>query len=342
MGSTAFSKGGDIPVDGAALTKRGKYGKISSLGRIASKNDDNASALHNNTMKENNCMAEAAAIRSGGFMRKLLPLVDVTRLPRELWRNRSLLWQMTKRNIEQRYRGSMLGLLWSFVQPLMMLVVYTFVFSVVLKAKWGVSATEGKGAFAVIMFCGMTIFNLFSESLIGCSSVIVTNQNLVKKVIFPLEILPMTCVFTTYVLGLAWFILLFLGAYFILGFVGWTMLLIPVVMLPVMIFTSGVSYLVAALGVFVRDTQYVIGVLLQILFFATPIFYPVTAVPENLRWVLIWNPLTVFITQARNVFLYGKMPDWAFLGLATLVSVVVLQLGVFFFTRTKRGFADVF
>lgn len=275
------------------------------------------------------------------LLKKLLTLFDFASLPRTLWRNRDLLWQMTRRNIEQRYRGSVLGLVWSFVQPLMMLCVYTFVFSVVFQARWGVSAGEGRGSFAVIMFCGMAIFNLFSDAVVTGSTVVVTNQNLVKKVIFPLEVLPMAGVLTTYALGLAWFVLLFFGSWLILGFVGWTMLLLPVVMLPVMIFTSGIVYLVSALGVFVRDIPYVVGVVLQMLFFATPIFYPVSAVPDRLRWVLTWNPMTVFIEQARNVFLYGRMPDWAFLGLATLVSLAVLQCGYYFFVKTKRGFADV-
>lgn len=272
---------------------------------------------------------------------KLAALFDFVSLPRILWKNRDLLGQMTRRNVEQRYRGSLLGLVWSFVQPLMMLTVYTFVFSVVFKAKWGVSVDGGKGSFAVIMFCGMTMYNLFSEAVMTSCMVVVNSQNLVKKVIFPLEILPMVCVFTTYIFGLPWFLLLFIGAYFILGFIGATMLLLPVVLLPLVIFSTGLSYFVAALGVYVRDTQYVLGIVLQILFFATPIFYPTSAVPENLRWILSWNPLTVFIEQARNVFLYGKLPDWLFLGMATLVSLIVLQLGYYFFVRTKRGFADV-
>ena len=274
---------------------------------------------------------------------KLLKLFDLTALPRTVWRNRSLLWQMSSRNVQVRYRGSVLGLVWSFVQPLMMLCVYTFVFSIVFKAKWGVDAAAqgGKGAFAVIMFCGMSMYNLFSEAT-NLSCICVTgNSNLVKKVIFPLEILPFSQVLATFAVGMAWFLLLFVGAWQILGFVGWTMLLLPVVLAPLVLFTLGVSYFVAALGVFVRDTQYVMGVILQVLFFATPIFYPISAVPENLRWILEYNPLTVFIEQARNVFLYGLMPDWKFLGIAALVSCAVLQMGYFFFVRTKKGFADV-
>ena len=273
-------------------------------------------------------------------IRKIIGVFNVFSLPRVVWRNRDLLAQMTRRNVEARYRGSFLGLVWTFVQPLMMLCVYTFVFSVVFKMRWGVS-TGGKGAFAVIMLCGMALYNMFLEA-VNCASLSVSSSpNLVKKVIFPLEVLPLSQVCSTFINGLAWFILLFIGSWQILGFVGWTMLLLPVVLVPFVVFTLGISYIVASLGVFIRDTQYVVGVVLQVLFFATPIFYPISAVPERFRIYLEMNPLTVFIEQARNVFLYGHLPDWQFLGVATAVSVVVLQLGFFFFVRTKRGFADV-
>ena len=264
-------------------------------------------------------------------------------LLRTVVKNRSLFAQMTKRNVEMRYRGSALGLVWSFVQPLMMLCVYTFVFSVVFKSRWGVDVSVGdsRGAFAVIMFCGMALFNLFAESInMSCGS-IVGNPNLVKKVIFPLEILPLAQVATTFILGMAWFVLLFVGSWLILGGIHWTMLLLPLVLIPLVVFSTGFSFFVASLSVYVRDTQYVIGVILQVLFFATPIFYPINAVPERFRIFLEMNPLTVFIEQARNVFLYGRMPDWLFLGLATLVSLIVLQFGYYFFVKTKRGFADV-
>lgn len=275
------------------------------------------------------------------MIRKILSLFDITALVRVMWRHKNLLWQMTKRNVEARYKGSMLGLVWSFVYPLMMLCVYTFVFSVVFKARWGVDTAGGKGAFAVIMFCGMAMFNIFSESVLTCSGVIVGNQNLVKKVIFPLEVLPLSQVLTTFILGIAWFVLLFFGAYFVLHSLHWTMVLLPCVLLPMVIFTLGVSYFTAALGVFIRDTQYAIGVITQILFFATPIFYPIEAVPVNFQRVLRANPLTAMIDAARDVFLYGRLPNWHYLMVATIISLAVLQLGFFFFQRTKRGFADV-
>lgn len=277
------------------------------------------------------------------MLRKLLSLFDIFDLPRVILRNRSLFLQMTRRNVEARYRGSLLGLIWSFVQPLMMLCVYTFVFSVVFKARWGVDVAggSGRGAFAVIMFCGMAMFNLFSEAVNSSSVCIVGNQNLVKKVIFPLEVLPFIQVCTTFILGTAWFVLLFFGTWFILGNLSWTMFLLPLALVPLVIFTLGISYFVAALGVYVRDTQYVIGVVLQVLFFATPIFYPINQVPERFRVWLELNPLTVYIEQARAVFLYGQLPNWRFLGVATIVALVVMQLGYFFFLRTKKGFADV-
>ena len=275
-------------------------------------------------------------------MKKLLQLFNLAILPRTIWQNRSLLGQMVRRNIEQRYRGSALGLVWSFVQPLIMLCIYTFVFSVVFKARWGEGAIgAGRGAFAVIMFCGMSMFNLFSESVAMCCGIVTGHANLVKKVIFPLEILPLMQVATTFILGMAWFILLFFGAWLVLGNLSWSMLLLPLIIVPLLLFTSGIAFLVASLGVYVRDTQYVVGIVLQILFFITPVFYPINAVPENFQVYLEMNPLTVFIEQARNVFLYGNMPDWSFLGIATLVSLAILQLGFFFFFRTKKGFADV-
>ncbi len=274
-------------------------------------------------------------------MRLLKEVLDISAPWRVVLRNRSLLWQFVKRNVAVRYRGSMLGLVWSFVQPLMMLCVYTFVFSIVLKARWGMGTGDSKGAFAIIMFCGMALYNIFAECVASSCGVVVANPNLVKKVIFPLEVLPLAQTFSTFILSTVWFILLFLGAIFIYGKVSLTMLLLPLVLFPLFLFTQGISYFVASLGVYVRDTSYVVQVILQILFFMTPIFYPITVVPKQYRWPLEANPLTILIEQARNVFLYGRLPDWTFLGIAFLISVIVLQLGFVWFSRTKKGFADV-
>ena len=268
-------------------------------------------------------------------------LLDFRRLPAIAVSNRSLLWQFVKRNILVRYRGSFLGVLWSFVHPLMMLCVYTFVFSVVFKARWGVDTGGGRGSFAIIMFCGMAIFNVFSEAVNLNCGIVVSNTNLVKKVIFPLEILPLSQTVATFIVGMVWFLLLFLGAVFIFGKLSFTMLLLPLILIPLFLFALGVSFFTASLGVYVRDTSYVVGVVLQVLFFVTPIFYPVSAIPERFRWPIRLNPLTLLIEEARKVFLYGELPDWRFLVAAFLISLLVLHLGFLWFHKTKKGFADV-
>ena len=137
------------------------------------------------------------------------------------------------------------------------------------------------------------------------------------------------------------FLLLFLGAVFIFGKLSFTMLLLPLILVPLFLFTLGVSFFTASLGVYVRDTSYAVGVVLQILFFMTPIFYPVSAIPERFRWPILMNPLTLLIEEARKVFLYGELPDWRFLGVAYLISLLVLHLGFLWFHKTKKGFADV-
>ena len=275
------------------------------------------------------------------MLNTLRDILDFRRLPEIAVSNRSLLWQFVKRSVSARYRGSMLGIFWSFIQPMMMLCVYTFVFSVVFRSRWGTDIGSGRGSFAIILFCGLALFNLFSEAVTLNSGIIVSNTNLVKKVIFPLEILPLSQTLATFAVGMVWFLLLFLGTVFVFGKLSFTMLLLPLVLIPLFLFTLGVSFFTASLGVYVRDTSYAVGVVLQILFFLTPIFYPVSAIPERFRWPILLNPLTILIEEARKVFLYGELPDWRFLGAAFLISLLVLHLGFLWFHKTKKGFADV-
>ncbi|MBP5584870.1 MAG: ABC transporter permease [Lentisphaeria bacterium] len=275
------------------------------------------------------------------MLNTLRDILDFRRLPEIAVSNRSLLWQFVKRSVSARYRGSMLGIFWSFIQPMMMLCVYTFVFSVVFRSRWGTDIGSGRGSFAIILFCGLALFNLFSEAVTLNSGIIVSNTNLVKKVIFPLEILPLSQTLATFAVGMVWFFLLFLGTVFVFGKLSFTMLLLPLVLIPLFLFTLGVSFFTASLGVYVRDTSYAVGVVLQILFFLTPIFYPVSAIPERFRWPILLNPLTILIEEARKVFLYGELPDWRFLGAAFLISLLVLHLGFLWFHKTKKGFADV-
>lgn len=257
-------------------------------------------------------------------------------------RHKELLWQMLLRNITARYRGSVLGLVWSFAHPLMMLAVYTFVFGIVFKSRWGAGVLENNGAaFPLIMFCGLCVFNIFSESVTYSTSLIVNNPSYVKKVIFPVEILPLCTVLTALAFGVAWFVLLFLGTILFLHQLSWTMLLLPVTLVPLLLFSAGISYLVASLGVYLRDIPQLVSIATQVLFFMTPIFYPISIVPERLRWILEINPLSAVVDQTRNLFLFGIAPEFWPCLLMFVESFIVFQLGLTWFMKTKKGFADV-
>ncbi len=258
-----------------------------------------------------------------------------------VWRGRYFLRQLTRRNIEARFKGSFLGFLWLFILPLLMLGIYTFVFSVIFKAKWGIDTGDSKAAFAVIMFCGMSVYNIFSETVGGSSGLIVGNPNYVKKVVFPLEMLPLAHSMASFIFGLAWFVLLLPGAWLVFGKLHFSMLFLPLTLIPLLFFSCGVSFLVSSLGVYIRDVQHIIGVVLQVLFYLTPVFYPINAVPEKYRWLLKLNPMTHFIEETRNIFLYGRMPSWSTIGLLFAIGLVSFYLGFIWFGKTKKGFADV-
>jgi lipopolysaccharide transport system permease protein len=258
-----------------------------------------------------------------------------------IWKGRDLLKQLVRRNIEVRYKGTMMGLIWMVVTPLMMLAVYTFVFGVVFKVRWGAGFGDSKAAFALIIFCGMTVFNIFAESVTGSVGIVTGNPNYVKKVLFPLELLSVSAVMSACFFGLGWIGILLLGILLLLHKFCLAAVCLPLIFIPLILFSCGIAWFVASLGVFVRDLAHMIGIVLQVLFFMTPIFYSVEMVPESLRPILLFNPLTPLVQSARQVLMLGQWPDWRVLGIVTLLSMAVFQLGYFWFMKTKRGFADV-
>lgn len=258
--------------------------------------------------------------------------------------NYELLKQLVLRNIAVRYKGTILGSLWTIVQPLFLLVVYSFVFSMVFKTRWGNSVGEienDKYSFAIIMFCGMTIFSVFSDTISSAPGLIVSNPNYVKKVVFPIEILPVAQVISTVILNMIWFILLFLGAVIFLHSLSWTMLFLPIIFLPYILLTMGLSFFLASLGVFFRDISQFCVLIVQVLYMMTPIFYPLQMVPGRFKYILMLNPLTWFVEETRAVFLFGKLPNWEALGVLSFLSVIVFYLGYAWLQKTKKGFADV-
>ena len=248
---------------------------------------------------------------------------------------------MAKQNILGRYKGSGLGGIWAFVTPLFMLAIYTFVFSVIFKARWGADVGDSRAAFALTLFCGLAIYNLFSESISSSATTIVSNANYVKKVVFPLEILPVNMLITALFFSGIWFIILFAGIGVFMHRICITAICLPLILLPLLLFTLGLCWLIASLGVYLRDVAHFIGLALQALFFMTPIFYPISMVPEKFQLVLRLNPLTTIIQETRKVMLFNAWPDWRVLGIIFIVSLVVFQLGYIWFMKTKRGFADV-
>ncbi len=261
-------------------------------------------------------------------------------LAKSIWSHRHLIWQMTRREVVGRYRGSVLGLFWSFFNPVLMLTIYTFVFSVVFKARWG-GGGESKFEFALTLFAGLIVFNLFAESVNRAPSLVVGNVNYVKKVVFPLEILPLVT------LGASLFhsavSLGVLLTFFVLvtSSLHWTVIFVPIVLFPLFLTTLGISWFLASVGVFLRDVAQTIGLLTTVLMFVSPIFYPIDRLPEKYRVIIYMNPLTFVIEQMRDVVIWGKTPSWLGLSIMTIVGAVVALLGVAWFQKTRKGFADV-
>jgi len=233
-----------------------------------------------------------------------------------------------------------LGILWSFFNPIFMLIVYTFVFSVVFKARWN-AGSESKTEFALVLFAGLIMFNLFAECVNRAPSLILSNVNYVKKVVFPLEILPVVS------LGAALFhSLISLGVWLVayamlFGVPHITVLLWPLIIFPLLLFIMGMTWILASLGVYLRDVSQFIGIVTTVLMFMSPIFYPVDALPEAYRHLLLLNPLTSAIEQARGVLFWGKTPDLTILSGYLLGAILVALLGFAWFQKTRKGFADV-
>ncbi len=267
--------------------------------------------------------------------------LDPIETARRLWSQRALVWQLTRREVEGRYRGSFLGLFWSFIHPLVLLALYTFVSGVVFRAHWPERPAGGLADFALVLFCGLVVFNLLSECATRAAGLIVAVPNLVKKVAFPLEVLPLSVLGSALFhgsLGLGVLLLLCLITH---GELPWTVALLPVVAAPLVFLSLGLSWFLASLGVFLRDLAYVVPLLLQVLFFATPIIYPVDSVPERLRPLLFLNPLVWIVENFRSAIFRGIPPDPTALGAWTLAAALTMMAGYAWFMKTKKGFADV-
>ena len=257
-----------------------------------------------------------------------------------IWRNRALVIAAAKREVLGRYRGSALGLLWSFFNPLFMLAVYTFVFSEVFKARWNTGG-DSRSEFALVLFAGLLIFNLFAECINRAPGLIVSNVNYVKKVIFPLEILPFVVILSS-LFHASISLSVWLLAYSILvGIPHATTLYLPFILAPFLLLILGLSWALTSLGVYLRDVTQFIGILTTALMFLSPIFYPASNLPDTYRQWLYFNPLTPVIEQTRAVLFWGRAPDFTLLAIYWMATFFIAWLGFMWFQKTRKGFADV-
>ena len=232
-------------------------------------------------------------------------------------------------------------MIWAFVQPLLMLAVYTFVFSVIFEAKWGKDLDQGHLSFAMALFVGILTFNIIGDTVNASPQLILTHANFVKKVVFPLEILPLVKLIESQIFSLFGMSVLLSAQLIFDQTLHWTLIFLPLVWLPVSLFALGWSYVIASLGVFIRDIGSITGVVVTMVFFLSPIFYPLSAVPEKLRIYCQINPIAMFVQDARRVVLWGQMPNWLWFGMYFFVSIAVFTLGFAWFMKSKKAFADV-
>lgn len=272
-------------------------------------------------------------------MSKRHPATPIT-IFSDLWLHRGLLLDLVKRDFIGRYKGSMLGVVWSLFNPLLMLAIYTIVFSVAFNARWG-SGEESKVAFAIVLFSGMIIHSFFAECLNRAPGLIISHASYVKKVVFPLEILPWMALFSALLHFLVSFCVLLVFCLLAGVAVQLGVLLIPVVLAPLIMMVLGLSWILASLGVYLRDVSQVMGMVTTVALFLAPVFYPVEALPETYQTLLTWNPITLPVIQLRDLMLWGKPLQWDQWAVSLVIGMLICFAGYWWFQKSRRGFADV-
>lgn len=257
-----------------------------------------------------------------------------------LIRNRSLIYELTRREINSKYKNNSLGILWLLILPLIMISIYTFVFSIIFEARWG-QDDSNKLDFALLLFIGLVIYNIFADCLVRSPQIIINHQNFVKKVIFPLEILPVVLVLSTLFNACVSICIWILFYALSNGWLPATIIYFPLIFFPIFFINIGISMILSAIGVYLRDIQHIMGVFVTILMFLSPIFYPMEAVPSYLHRYLNINPLSQLIEQCRNIMFFGIQPTFSTVVVLWLFGFIILLFGLWVFQKLRSGFADV-
>jgi len=269
----------------------------------------------------------------------LLEIINLPAIVSDLIKHRELIARLSWRDFRARYQGSFGGIFWSVVQPLVMMVTYTFVFSTFLKVRFGNS--DSPFTFSVFLLCGLLPWSAFSESFNGSTTIIRGNSNLVKRVVFPLEILPLNLVLTSVYQQIIGFILLLPLAFIINGTLYWTLAYIPAIILIEVIFAIGCCWIWASLAIYLPDLRQLTNLLLTAMMFLMPLFYPRETIPINFLWIADYNPFAIIIEMFRKAFLLGTPISLREIFLSTGISLIIFLIGYFWFKHTKKGFADV-
>lgn len=256
-----------------------------------------------------------------------------------LWTHRNLIAQLIKRDILNKYRGSFAGLLWLILAPMLMLGLYTIVFGVFVHIRW--AGVDNSLMYSLIMYVGLIIFNFFSECLVRAPTLIVSNSNFVKKIIFPLEIYPWIIIGSAIFHALINTLILALFCLLLLGKIYLSILLLPLLFLPLILITLGASWFLCSVGVFVRDITHAMSFIMQIIMYLSPVFYATSLLPIPFQKILVINPLTFIIEQARSIVIFGNNIQWSSYGVYFLISMTIAWLGFIWFQQTRDGFADV-
>jgi lipopolysaccharide transport system permease protein len=271
----------------------------------------------------------------------VLLLLSPWHIVANLWRHRDLVWQFTMREIHIRHKGSRLGIVWALLNPLSMLVLYAFVFRLLFRSKFGVIPNETDYDYTLELFLSLSLFHVFAETLSWAPSLIISHPNFVKKVVFPLEVLPVAKIGDTTFHLLVSLALVLIGSAFGSSGLSWSMLWLPVLVLPLLVLALGMAWAFAAIGVFVRDVSQVIGFVATAVMFGSAIMYPPRMIPDSIYSFLRFNPLLQLVDVSRHV-LFGHEPvDWMKLGYVYGCAVLALLAGHVFFSLLRRSFAEV-
>ncbi len=250
-----------------------------------------------------------------------------------------LILSLARRELVARYKGSVLGIVWAVVTPVVTIAIFTFIFAGIFNTRFGAGGTPWD--YALYLFCGLLPWTMFQETVQHSSTTIITHANLVKRVVFPLEILPVAQALSS--LGNQMFgtLALVVATVIVRHELHVTILWLPALLIPQLLFTLGAAWLVASLGVFLRDIVQGITLLLMAWMYLTPIIYPESIVPESYRPFINLNPFTALVRSYRRIFLEGLAPDWSSLAYFAVIAAVLFVFGYWWFAKTRRNFADV-